>query len=230
MGLRPRPRLPAYPACLGWSCRPGALPRPPRGLPRTPFARPPGPSRLTRRCRPGSLPQTAAGSAPDRADINPRPCRLRPRTLAGSSWWGFAPSSVGLRPCAPRGALPQTRAALCPSPRRRSTPAPHSGLCPSPRRGIPLHPGATPARPSPHPCRHPPSPVPAPSPSALRGRWGPWGRQPPGRGGRVPGHSRAGSGGGAVTLEAWQSSMYPKSSSPSPRPWSRSRPFWTSTS
>ncbi|GAA3232300.1 hypothetical protein GCM10020256_47590 [Streptomyces thermocoprophilus] len=36
--------------------------------------------------------------------------------------------------------------------------------------------------------------------------------------------------GGAVTLEAWQSSMYPKSSSPSPRPWSRSRPFWTSTS
>ncbi len=33
----------------------------------------------------------------------------------------------------------------------------------------------------------------------------------------------------AVTLESWQSSMYPKSSSPSPRPWSRSRPSWTST-
>ncbi|MGV9236983.1 glycosyltransferase family 39 protein, partial [Streptomyces nigra] len=47
----------------------------------------------------------------------------------------------------------------------------------------------------------------------------------PGRGG-----TRSSPPCGAVTLEAWQSSMYPKSSSPSPRPWSRSRPFWTSTS
>jgi hypothetical protein len=161
-------------------------------------------------CPPGGpVPRRTPAARPRRSRAKPHP---QGALLSGpglSARWPGVQARPGRSTARPLRPGPRTRPAVA-----RRTPATWP---PALESQVTRHPKARPVR---GPKARPPRP------EGWRGGGlrGPRGR----RVSREAAVTRHGLRGEAVTLDAWQSSMYPKSSSPSPRPWSRSRPFWTS--